>query len=437
MWRAGSLVGTNEAMTTNNDDAGNDAPGRGKDQRPRLTLELTATEVAQEPVARMDTSHPEMEPPVYPAEPPYPPQSTVDASVEEAYAASSPPNDAGLQSFVTHMAAGLLGALFALVIAYYAAAGFRDRLPMLTDRSAEDFRARITKQEERLTALDKAVAAPRPETAQMQTHLKTLGEQTEDLKRDIAALTRRMDEHATAPAPVAAASPAMAPAAPAPVAAVAPSVTPEALAQNLEPLKAKLAELEGRLALLTKAQSEVQTDSKASAVAVALYNLRRAANEGKPFTAELKSVETMSPVPLELGALTARREQGVRNLAQLKETFETAANTAIETENRAPDEGFVGGLWSKTKSLVRIRRVGEVPGDSTEAILARAQVRLKAGDLRAAAKEAEQLKGPAAATFKPWLDEAQARLAVDETLTRVEASLLAALSRDDSAKRGG
>ncbi|MEJ2117302.1 MAG: mitofilin family membrane protein, partial [Alphaproteobacteria bacterium] len=114
-----------------------------------------------------------------------------------------------------------------------------------------------------------------------------------------------------------------------------------------------------------------------------------------------------------------------------------AADAAIETENRPADQSYSSRIWASLKSVVRIRRVGEVEGDTTLAILARAEVRLKKGDLKAALKETLALKGDAANAFKAWQNDAQSRIAVDETLTRVEARLLAALGRTDNAKRDG
>ncbi|MEJ2124477.1 MAG: mitofilin family membrane protein [Alphaproteobacteria bacterium] len=423
-------------MTTN-DESGNGKPEKGKSQRPHMTLDVKATDVTPEAASVVKT-----------------PEGGVSGGADasdrkqesDAFAANAanagasnntPPvdvagNDVGVQSFMTHMAAGVLGGLFALVIGYYVAGGLRDRLPMLTERSAQDFQAALAKQEERLAALDKAVHAPRADNTQADTRLKALSDQANSLKQEIAALSKRMDDRlaAIASKPAPALTPAPAPVAP-------PGVSPEAMQQSLNPLRAKLTELEGRLSQVARDQAVVQTDSKASALAVALYNLRRAVNEGKPFAAELQTIASMTPVPLDLAPLEAVREKGVRNLAQLRKSFSASVDAAIETENRPADKSFSSRLWASLKSVVRIRRVGEVPGNTTQAILARAEVRLKNGDLKAVLKEIAQLKGDAANAFKAWQNDAQSRIAVDETLSRVEASLLAALGRTDNAKRDG
>jgi hypothetical protein len=202
-------------------------------------------------------------------------------------------------------------------------------------------------------------------------------------------------------------------------------------------MNAKLTDLEGKLSGVAKAQGDLQTNSKAAALAVSFYNLRRAANEGRPYAAELRSVAAISPVPLDLAALDARREQGIPSFDQLGAEYNAAANAALDAENQPADESMVSELWSKAKSVIRVRRKGDVPGDTTGAILARVEHRLKAGDLAASIQEAVQLKGGAATAFSPWLEKLKARRAADETLARVEATLLTALGGDDQAKRGG
>jgi hypothetical protein len=415
-------------MTTN-DESGNGKPEAGKSQRPHVTLDIKATDVTPEapgaakaPGGGGDVSSNKTKNDFFAA------KAGDGGATKKALETDVARNDVGIQSFITHMAAGILGGLFALVIGYYVAGGLRDRFPMLTERSAEDFRTALAQQEERIASLDKAVHAPRPENAQTDTRLKELAGQANSLKQEIAALSKRVDDRLAA----AAASPA-----PENTPITPPHITLDALQPILDPLKTKLAELESRLSQIAQAQAVVETDSKASALAIALYNLRRAVNEGKPFAAELQTIASMTPVPLDLAPLEAVREKGARNLAQLRKSFTAAADAAIETENRPADQSYSSRIWASLKSVVRIRRVGEVEGDTTLAILARAEVRLKKGDLKAALKEITQLKGDAANAFKVWQSEVQSRIAVDETLTHVEATLLAALGRTDNAKRDG
>ena len=73
---------------------------------------------------------------------------------------------------------------------------------------------------------------------------------------------------------------------------------------------------------------------------------------------------------------------------------------------------------------MQIRKVGEVAGDSTEAIIARTEARLQAGDLAGTLREAGALKGDARKTAEPWMAKLTARLAVDQGIADVEANLV-------------
>ncbi len=142
-------------------------------------------------------------------------------------------------------------------------------------------------------------------------------------------------------------------------------------------------------------------------------------------------------MPLDLGPLERRGDQGLPSLEQLKASFDSAANAAIDAENQPSDNWFPAQLWASTKSFIRIRRKGEAEGDTTRAILARAEYQLDAGNLSATLAEAEKLKGAAADAMASWLAELKARIAAETALDQVETKLLTALGGDGTAKRGG
>jgi hypothetical protein len=142
-------------------------------------------------------------------------------------------------------------------------------------------------------------------------------------------------------------------------------------------------------------------------------------------------------VPLDLAALEARRDQGIRSFEQLQTGYTAAANKALDAENAPADTSLSSEVWSKVRSFVRIRRKGNVEGDSNRAILARVEYRLDNHDLAGAITEAEALKGPAAEAMAPWLAEVKAKLAADQALAQAETKILTALGGEDQAKRGG
>jgi hypothetical protein len=173
-------------------------------------------------------------------------------------------------------------------------------------------------------------------------------------------------------------------------------------------------------------------------MAMAVQNLRRAIAEGKPFASELKTLTTLATEPLDVAALEPRRESGLASLATLQREFDRSAMAAIEASRPPADGSFTGNLLAKARGLVRVRPTGDIPGSTPEAVLARAENRLDSGDLSAAIRETGELAGPAAAAMTPWLTEAKARAAADETLARIEAKLMTSSRTDEhDARRGG
>jgi hypothetical protein len=78
--------------------------------------------------------------------------------------------------------------------------------------------------------------------------------------------------------------------------------------------------------------------------------------------------------------------------------------------------------------LIASRTVGETGDNSTEGRLARAENRLKAGDLAAALRELQAIKGPAREPLKAWLAQASARIRLEYTLGDLNTRAIEALS---------
>jgi hypothetical protein len=84
-------------------------------------------------------------------------------------------------------------------------------------------------------------------------------------------------------------------------------------------------------------------------------------------------------------------------------------------------------------SLVSARTVGETDLNTNEGRLARAEVRLAAGDLAAAVKELNAVDGDAREPLKVWLGDAKARLDLEATLADLNTRAIEALASPTSA----
>ena len=85
-------------------------------------------------------------------------------------------------------------------------------------------------------------------------------------------------------------------------------------------------------------------------------------------------------------------------------------------------------MMASAKSAISIRRIGaDATGDEPAAVLARAEAALNQGDLAAAIKEVESLPAPSRDAFAGWLADAQARASANDTLSKLESTVLVSL----------
>jgi hypothetical protein len=98
---------------------------------------------------------------------------------------------------------------------------------------------------------------------------------------------------------------------------------------------------------------------------------------------------------------------------------------ALAEQRGAEDGGWLRQALGKVESLVSIRRVGaDVEGDDAEAVLARAQASLEAGDLEGAVAMLDGL-APAPAPASAWLARAHAHLDAHAALEDLTSLVLA------------
>ena len=88
------------------------------------------------------------------------------------------------------------------------------------------------------------------------------------------------------------------------------------------------------------------------------------------------------------------------------------------------DAGWVGQTLDRVGSLVTVRRTGDISGQSPEAVVARAEVRLQEGDLAGAVAEMTALEGQMPAN-DAWLVRARLRLTAERALDALNAGLAA------------
>lgn len=126
--------------------------------------------------------------------------------------------------------------------------------------------------------------------------------------------------------------------------------------------------------------------------AIALSGLKTAIDRGGPFLSELDALKSVSPEDPAVAALTPLASNGVPSRSDLTRQFNEVAEEILAAIHQPEQgEGWTDRLMASARSLVKVRPVGNVEGDTPEAIVARVENKLQNGDLKGAALEWETL----------------------------------------------
>lgn len=167
---------------------------------------------------------------------------------------------------------------------------------------------------------------------------------------------------------------------------------------------------------------------KHAAALLAMARLSRAAEAAQPFGREFDVLASIAPDDPSIAILRPLAPRSVAAKTDLANVFPNVARGAINAERAALANSFWDRLANGMVRLIGWRRVGDIPGETTEARLARAQVALDRNNLPAAATELRGLAGPARITMMPWLLDAEARIAVDRAIADMDGRMLQALA---------
>jgi len=170
--------------------------------------------------------------------------------------------------------------------------------------------------------------------------------------------------------------------------------------------------------------------ARASAVIGVAARLSAALDSGLPFAADLNLLAPLAQGDAKLtevaAALQPYAQAGVASRAALAASFPAVAKAALADD--IADDSFGERLLGKVRSIVSLRRVGDdVPGDSAEAKLARAEAALDAGDLAKAVDLMKSLPPQTAKATQAWLARAEAHLAAKRAIDALAAQAVSLL----------
>ncbi|WP_109051993.1 COG4223 family protein [Azospirillum sp. TSA6c] len=257
---------------------------------------------------------------------------------------------------------------------------------------------------------------------------------------DVSALTQRIDALEKRPAATpdtgAAASAAEAQKALADrLAALEQKVTAASgNAQAAQELRGEVDALKQQVTSVNQAVSERQDAATAAqALVLAAGQLRASLSGGQPFQQDLQAVRALNiadaGVTQPLDAVAPYAAKGIPTRAQLTDRFQPLAGEIVRAEIRGEGNSWIDSAVGKLSTLVTVRREGGgVVGTTADAVVARAEAALAAGNLAKAVEELSTLQGPAAQTAAPWLADAKARVAADQAARQLNDRAIALMT---------
>jgi hypothetical protein len=188
----------------------------------------------------------------------------------------------------------------------------------------------------------------------------------------------------------------------------------------------RLAALEQSVKTLSD-QVARQADQPKVALAIAAAALKSAIERGGPFTAEVETFAAIAPDSPELPELRDIAAKGIASKAELEAGMDDAATVMIAaSEQPGEDAGFWESLFASAESLIKVRPIGEVEGDTVPAKVARMEVAVKAGDLAKALAEYDTLPEAPKAAGQAFADLIRTRVRADELVAKALAGAMKA-----------
>jgi hypothetical protein len=295
-----------------------------------------------------------------------------------------------------------------------------------------DISARLNKIEGAIATQQQQKPVPPPQLdPALLSRLAAAEATTKSLSDSLAALTRRVDDVATA------AQSALAQAKIASTAADAAksAAQPDVARSDLDALAARIAPLEGAVKTLADdIKHETATaDDRAARLTIAAEALRAAIERGAPYPAELAAVKSLgadqsATAPLEpfVGTGVPNARALAHELASLTPALQQAA------EPTTSNSSFLGRLENNAQRLVRVTPVDAPPGDDPASVVTRISVDAAHADIAAALADIAKLPDAAKPPVAAWVEKAQARNAAIAASRKLAADALAALSKPNT-----
>jgi hypothetical protein len=367
-------------------------PRRSKKPDGPQTIDLEAEHVDPVPEGVATPVQEGVEPTAATAEAPSAAETGAPAKAESADQPRQPsaekheptPKSSGGSGGMGALAAGIVGGL--IVLAGAGSAQYAGLIPNFGPTAEmPDYSGQISELQKKLDAVAiKADNPPKTDLTPLENQIKSINDAMAKLPvgdlTDVLAIKGKLDETAASTAKV----------------------------------EAQLASIANRLQQAEAKINEPRDDVDV-ARAIASASLKAAIDRGGPFTAELNTLKSVAKDDTAVAGLQPYAAKGVPSRSELIKSYPDTADAMLAVLNKPiPGQSLSERLFKSAFSVIKVRPVGDVEGDSPQAVVARIGDKLQNGDLKSAAKEWNALPDDMKAAGKDFKTALDARIAVED-----------------------
>jgi len=173
-------------------------------------------------------------------------------------------------------------------------------------------------------------------------------------------------------------------------------------------------------------------DIGAAALLLSLNEFRNNVNTQQPFDKDLALMQKYAGSDPEmqksLQRLAPYAKNGILSRQALQEEFKGLASDIVMAKLQGQDVSVKDDAMKRIAKLVKVRKVDDIKGDSVDAVVARAQKNLDAGNVRGAMQELQSLQGAPAETAAPFMQQAEGNVMAEDTTDNLVQSVLGKLT---------
>lgn len=206
-------------------------------------------------------------------------------------------------------------------------------------------------------------------------------------------------------------------------------------------ISSMIGKLEDRMNTLESTGTDQQSaQSSASAIVLAVSQLRKSATSGAPFETDVETLKALSKNHTEMQAALLVLEQnaktGTATIDQLRNQFSGLADAIVREDNVDAGNNWFESAKKRVLSLVSIRKLGGASDTVTvDSLVVLTEDHLRKGDIAAAVSNVEELKTVsevAAKVAEPWLTVAKNRLKTERAVASLHVYAVALIASGKS-----